>query len=501
MSYSVLSYLDNAVKSYGEKIAYKDSTAAMTFSEIDKLSDRIATYLIQSGYHDQPVSIMVNRNVKVPAYYLGIAKAACFYAPMESDLPAHRLDRILSVVSSEIMLVESVDYEKACTLEYSGKIVTVEDIIDTQVDEKLLADTRKKIVDTMPLYVIFTSGSSGVPKGVITSHQAVTTYLDAVDKVLGLTSDDVIANQSPLDYIAAIRDIYLPLKTGAATVIIPKNALAMPNELYSELTENNVTTLCWSAAGLEVCVKIGLFEMGDLSCVNKVLFSGSVLHGKYLKTIQKALPEALLINQYGPTETTASCTYHVVTEQADDDTVLPIGVPYDNYSVFILNDDDKLADINEIGEICVGGPAVALGYYASEKTKESFVQNPLNDKYREIIYRTGDLGKLSVSGEFEFCGRKDRQIKHMGHRIELDEIDAGALEISGVDECLSLYKKDKELLYLFYSGDASPKEVTLYFRGKYPAYMIPRRIVKMIEMPHLANGKINAAKIKEDNNM
>ena len=498
MSYSVLSYLDNILAKSPNKIAYSDENNAYTFREIDCLSDSIAAWLIENGYKNEPVSIMVERNAIVPAYYFAVAKAACFYAPMEATLPLQRLKQIMQVVKSRLLLVDEKNLSVAKQLDFDGEIVVIDSICRTEADKTVLKNRRSTIVDSMPIYVIFTSGSTGVPKGVITSHRAVTTYLDAVQKVLELNEADVIANQSPLDYIAAVRDIYLPAKTGASTVIVPKKALSVPSQLYQALEDNGVTTLCWSASGLELCVKTGLFECGVPSKIKKVLFSGSVLSGKSLAVWQKNLPDAVFINQYGPTEATASCTYYTVKEPADEQTVLPIGKPYDNYSVFILSESGEQAKIGEIGEICVSGPAVALGYYGNrEATNKAFVQNPFNDNYREIIYKTGDLGMLKQNGDFVFCGRKDRQIKHMGHRIELDEIDSNALKIDGVDSCISLYNEQKEALFLFYTGTATKRDIALYFRSNLPAYMVPRKIVPLEEMPRLANGKININALKE----
>ena len=181
----------------------------------------------------------------------------------------------------------------------------------------------------------------------------------------------------------------------------------------------------------------------------------------------------------------------------EDDTVLPIGVPYENYQVLLLNEDHTETAPGQVGEICVAGPILALGYYGNpEKTAESFIQNPLNPNYRELIYKTGDLGRFREDGVLEFHGRKDRQIKHMGHRIELSEIEGTAAEIPGVEECCALYQKEKELLYLFYSGTASSKEITLHFRKVLPAFMVPRKLVNLASVPHLPNGKVDMQTLK-----
>ena len=218
--------------------------------------------------------------------------------------------------------------------------------------------------------------------------------------------------------------------------------------------------------------------------------------GKYLRAWQEALPQVMFVNQYGPTEATASCSYYIVTETARDDTVLPIGRPYENYDILIMTESGQQAAEGEVGEICVLGPCLALGYYGNpEKTAQSFVQNPLNSNYRELMYKTGDLGKYA-DGQLWFLGRKDRQIKHMGHRIELEEIEGTAKRIDGVEDCCALYHKEKEHLYLFYTGAASSKEITLYFRSNLPAFMTPRKIVNLEKLPVLPNGKTDMNALK-----
>ena len=205
----------------------------------------------------------------------------------------------------------------------------------------------------------------------------------------------------------------------------------------------------------------------------------------------------LYVNQYGPTEATASCTYYVVDEKVDGDTVLPIGTPYENYSIILLNEDGTETAEGEIGEICVKGPILALGYYGDlQRTNESFIQNPLNKNYRELIYKTGDLGSLREDGLLMFHGRKDRQIKHMGHRIELGEIEETAKQIDGLSECCALYNKEKEHLYLFFTGDVTSKEIVLHFRKVLPAFMVPRKLVALEELPKLPNGKLDMQSLK-----
>ncbi len=494
---SVLDWLDARASDHADKSAYVCGDTAVTFCELSDLTKSIGSFLTKKIAPGQPVICMSGRHPYTPAYFLSVVRAGCTYAPIDSTMPTARLQQMIEVADAKYMLVDRGSYEKASSLGFDGEIIVAEDVADTPIDNEALCAARRGITELSPLYIIFTSGSTGKPKGVITSHHSLMCYIDAVSEVLKVDDTDVFGGQAPLDYIAAVRDIYFPLKSGATTVIIPKAEFAIPTELFATLNRNKVTALCWSVAGVELPAKLNAFSEAKPAYLKKVCFSGSVMAPKLLRVWQDALPDVMFVNQYGPTEATASCTYHVVQGKVEEDTVLPIGRPYRHYSVILLKEDNTPAQPGETGEICVLGPCLALGYYRNpEKTAESFMQNPLNDRYRELIYKTGDLGSLNADGELMFHGRKDRQIKHMGHRIELEEIEGAAKRVDGVRTCCSLYQKEKELLYLFYTGDAAPKEITLFFRAQMPAFMVPRKVMQLDELPTLPNGKIDMNALK-----
>ena len=497
MQTSVLERLDYVARAYADKIMFKDPDGSITFSEFDGLTRSIGTYLAGKAQPGEPIAVMSGRHIRTPACFLGAVRAGCFYAPMDGDMPKTRLNQILSVIKAPYMLVDRAHLEAARSLEYGGEIIVMEDIMDTPVDAELIDRRAAALTCTSPLYVIFTSGSTGKPKGVITSHLSLMTYIDSVCKVLDINDTDIMGNQSPLDYIAAVRDIYFPVSKGASTFIIPKNEFAVPTALFGTLNRERITALCWSVAGVELPAKLGAFEESKPEYLKKLCFSGSVMPCKYLKIWQQNLPDVLYVNQYGPTEATASCTYYVVNEQVEDDTVLPIGKPYDNYKIMLLNDDNTATKDGETGQICVGGPILALGYYGNkEVTDASFIQNPLNPDYRELIYKTGDLGSWSEDGNLMFHGRMDRQIKHLGHRIELGEIEETALKVDGVKSCCALYYKEKATLYLFYTGEAASKDIVLYFRANMPAFMVPRKLINLEALPALPNGKTDMQTLK-----
>lgn len=497
MNRTVLNWLDHTASVYANKPIFTDSDRSLTFGAFDRIAKAVGTFLTGRVKPLTPVAVMSGRHVVTPAVFLGVVRAGCFYAPMDASMPTSRLNQILSVIQAPVLLVDRAFAKVAEGLDYQGEILYIDDMLDTPVDEVALERARACLLPSSPLYVIFTSGSTGMPKGVITAHESLMYYIEAVGGVLHIDDSDVLANQSPFDYIAAVRDIYLPVRYGASSVVVPKNEFSMPGQLFETLNRHRVTTLCWSVAGIELPAKLGGFQCAKPEYLKKVCFSGSVMPGKYLKIWQENLPDVLYVNQYGPTEATASCTYYVVQEKVEDTTVLPIGKPYDNYGVLLLNEDGTETPAGEIGEICVRGPVLALGYYGdSQRTAESFIQNPLNPCYRELIYKTGDLGRIREDGDLEFHGRIDRQIKHMGHRIELGEIESTAAQVPGISECCALYHKEKELLYLFYTGEATSKEIVLHFRSQLPAFMAPRKLIQLDMLPRLPNGKLDMQTMK-----
>ena len=492
MELNVLQWLENSAEKFADKTAYCDDDGAITFSQVRDNAKRIGSALASKIKKGGAVAVMSGRHIHTPVIFLGAVYAGCFYAPMDAAQPTARLNSIAQTLRPDIIIADDECIDTARQLDFDGEIVNVAELLKSDIDESALAKIRREATATDPLYVIFTSGSTGKPKGVITSMQSLMLYITAYCEVMGIDSSDVLGNQSPLDYIAAIRDIYLPLLTGASTYIIPKQYFSMPAKLFDALCDRKITSVGWSVSVFTIAVKMGAFEHTAPQYLTKICFSGSVMPCSVLREWQLNLPNAKFVNQYGPTEATASCTYYEVDHTVSDDEVLPIGVPYKNYNVFLLKDDNTPANVGEIGEICVSGPILALGYYNNrEMTEKSFIQNPLNSAFDERIYKTGDLGQLREDGLLEFKGRRDRQIKHLGHRVELSEIEAQAAKIGDISECCALYYKEKELIYLFYSGEATAKEIAVHMRAVLPGFMVPRKMIRLDEMPHLHNGKID----------
>ena len=494
MLYTIVEYLKKAVDKNPDRVVYIGKESQLTYGELYSMARSVASEITKLEEPGSPVSVLASRCFRTPACFLGIAMAGCFYAPMDPDAPDARLRQILDVVNTKTLITDRENLDRIKGLGFEGKIVLMDEIVNSDIDEEAIARAYGTITDDSPIYVLFTSGSTGVPKGVLTSHHSMLCYLDGLNEVIGLNETDIIGNQAPFDYIAAIRDLYLPLITGATTVMLDPSEFAMPKQLFARLANAGVTTLCWSASGLEIPAKLGAFSSDDIELppLKRVVYSGSVISNPLLRKWQDAFPDTVFINQYGPTEATGSCSYYIIQHPVEADENISIGVPYKHYQMLLLDEHDKKPADGGVGEICIKGPALALGYYnAPEQTAKNFVDNPLETRYREKIYRTGDLGKYDEDGNMTFLGRKDRQFKHLGHRIEPEELEQKSLKIDGINECMCLYDEKGKKIYLFYTGEADMKTISLALRAEVPTYMVPRKIVQLDEMPRLPNGKVD----------
>ncbi len=501
MEKNVLEWLEKAGRLTPDNIAYEDENTAITFRQTLEEARRIGSRLAEKITDPAPIAVMMGRTVHTIVSYLAVVYSGHVYAPIDVTLPEDRVCKILDTLKPSAVLTENENLETASKYaEIAACPVFVREELNTGLTAwPVLNKIRTRMTENEPLYIIFTSGSSGRPKGVLTSHHSLMCYISAYAHMMGIRREDKIGCQSPLDYIAAVRDIYVPLLTGASDYLLPKEYFMQPDELFNLMNEKEITTIGWSTSGLTVLTKLGAFKDTGLKTLKKICFSGSVMPGKVLRIWQENLPEAVFVNQYGPTEATASCTYYRVDHQVTDDEILPIGVPYDNYNVFLLKDNGEEAAVGEEGEICVSGPILALGYYRDpERTEAAFVRNPLVTEYSERMYRTGDIGKYREDGILEFHGRRDRQVKHMGHRVELDEIEAAAGQSAGVAECSVLYDHDKEIIWLFYSGEMEKRDLVLFLRTELPGFMIPRKVVKMEDLPKLPNGKTDLSSLKRE---
>lgn len=502
---NVLEYIENAIKYVPHNIAYEDETSQLTFEEVYKNARSIGTYLIKRGIERKPIVVYMKKSPKAINAFLGVLYGNDYYVPLDEEMPSFRVELILQKLEPELIICDEETRELVDDI-YKEKAVLFDDIISTKIDEVKLLDVRSRQIDTDPMYIVFTSGSTGIPKGVIANHRSVIDYLENLSEVLSLDGDTIFGLQSPLYFDACLKEIYPTLKFGAKMVIIPKSLFMFPIKLVEFMNEYKINTVCWVVSALTMISSFKVLDTLQPKYLRTVAFGSEVFQIKQFNRWKKALPNTTFINLYGPTEATGmSCFYHA-DRLFEEEEVIPVGKPFDNTRILLIHEEHEIEDYRskdnvvyqeikkpgQVGEIYIVGTPVTIGYFDdSNRTKEAFIQNPLQSLYKEICYRTGDLAKYDEKGNLVFVSRKDHQIKHMGHRIELGEIEAIVSKEENVGMNCCIYNKEKQKIILYYVGNVDKKELTASLKETLPRYMVPNKMKQLESMPLTANGKID----------
>lgn len=499
---NVLEYMEQTVPSVPDKIAFASDTSALTFREVYTKSRAIGSCLHEKGYYKEPVAIYMRKSPETVVSFFGTVYGGCYYVPLDEEMPRFRVELILKTLEARVMIADETTYEEAVRLKedgvFTGEILLYREITLHPEDGAALTEIRVRALDTDPIYIVFTSGSTGVPKGVVACHRSVLDYVERLSATLGFNRETVFGNQAPLYFDACLKELYPTLKFGATTYLIPKSLFMFPVKLVEYLNEHKINTVCWVVSAFTLISSFGTFKTVKPEYLHTIAFGSEVFPIKQFNLWREALPNASFTNLYGPTETTGMCCFFHVDREFAPDEPIPIGRPFQNREILLLKADNTLAADGEEGEICVRGTALTLGYYKNpEKTAEAFVQNPLNKLYPELIYRTGDIGKRNERGELIFVSRKDFQIKHMGHRIELGEIETAAGMMDGIRAACAVYDTEKKRIVLYYTGEVEQATLSAYLKERLPRYMMPGRMTQLENLPYTPNGKIDRNKLKD----
>jgi amino acid adenylation domain-containing protein len=480
-------------------IALEFGGATFTYAALNQMANAIASFLV--GLQLKPgtrVAVSQERSPEFVASLFGILKSGGVYVPIDLAYPDERLKFLLNDASASFVLGSANQKSAIERLGVAATFINLPDLNSRPLGES--ANFAAAASPTDPAYIMYTSGSTGTPKGVIINHRSVVRLVCNTNYV-EITPHDVFLQLAPGSFDASTFEIFAPLLNGARLAIAPAGDLSLTD--IAGLIERHRVSILWLTAGL-------FHAMVDerpqaLRNVRRLLSGGEVLSAPHVRRALTAIEDGCVINGYGPTEnTTFTCCFRV-TRDTEFNGPVPIGTPIANSSVYILNSDLRPVSVGEVGEIFIGGDGLALGYLNQpELEREKFIVNPFGADGDDRLYRSGDLGRFTPSGDIEFCGRVDDQVKVRGYRIEVGEIEAAVMRFTGIAQAIVLPVLDQ-------SGDKSLKcnyvtkpeceidhhELRSHLALLLPPYMVPSHYQRWSAFPLTANGKVERRRLLE----
>lgn len=511
---SYIDYFENTVNKYGAKTAVVDQDMKYSFLQIANNSKIIASAIIEAtgAERNRPVAVYLPKSANTVMSDIGILYSSHIFMNLDVKTPLERIEAIISHVKPMVIITDAdrktqlSDIIKKCDCPL--KVLQIEEILQQGVFDvekgQVIQERLALQIDTDPSCIINTSGSTGVPKGVILNHKSFFDFLDWSITTFDLDETANMGSLSPSVFDIFVYELWLMAGKGATITLLNENMSMFPAKLLEQMKREKVNFIFWVPSIMVNIANMDLLKKIELNDLRLVWFAGEVFPTKQFNYWRKALPHTKFANLYGPIEITLDCTYYIIEREFEDSEPLPIGYPCKNTDILILDVEDQLCKPGEEGELCVRGTSLAMGYYKNpDKTAIAFTQNPLNQDYPELIYRTGDIVYVNEHGEIAFKGRKDSLIKHMGYRIELGEIEHAIInKLKIVEYCCVVYNKQKKEITLIYESE---KDIDMaIFRKEllslFPKYMIPVKYIRKELLPRNTNGKIDRNKLSEEVN-
>jgi len=520
MSYLLHRLVSDAAQADPTTEAVRCRGSSLTYGELDAASNGVARALIDSGVtRGDRVAIFMPKSVEMVAAVYGVMKAGACYVPIDPNAPVSR-GALVAADCTIAALVSTPGRAAAIASAMEGHIPRVAVLVDDGSGPALLpcpavsyseatADRRASdpgvpSIEMDLAYILYTSGSTGVPKGVMLTHRNALAFVDWCAAKIGIGPEDRLSNHAPLHFDLSVLDLYLAALGRARVSLVPEEEAYFGSALGKFINDERITVWYSVPSALTLLTRF-VNEPGSLPSLRAVVFAGEVYPTKQLRELKRVVPQASLWNIYGPTETNV-VTYYPVGELPEDDRTIPIGRACENSEVFAVKEDGAVADVGEAGELYVRGPSVMKGYWNSpDRTAEVLVPNPVNSNLPDLVYRTGDLVRLRPDGDYDFLGRRDHQIKSRGYRIELGEIEAAIYAHPGVAEGVAIAIPHENwgaaIVACVVPRDGAiltEGEIKRHLAKRLPRYMVPARVDVLHNLPRTSTGKVDRQTLARD---
>lgn len=491
---SILEYLEESARLFPDKDAFIGEGCALSFSEIYECARAIGTCLVSKGLNRCAVALVMGREPETVSAIFGLMMAGCFYVCIDKDMPEARKIAIMEKSRACAVIVKQGEIEHARVLSGRAEVLTYEEASAARVDAEALSEVAERMIDTDLAYITFTSGSSGEPKGVSTSHRALLDYAEALCSSLPFSHGTVFGNQAPLYYDAPMKEILPTVMLGASTVFVPSELFLFPVRLLEYICQKGINTLCWAASAFSTVSSLGALDKVDVSHLRLICHGSESFPRREYDKWRRSCPNTVFVNLYGPTEATGMSAYWIADRELEMGESIPIGRAFPNTEIFLI---DEKGNESDCGEIYIRGGCLSSGYFNDEDATESvFVRDPRNKYLCERVYRTGDAARINERGELVYLGRLDRQIKLMGRRIEPAEIEQSAEECSFVSVARCVFDGERGRIILGYVGQCEERVLFSHLKNRLPSFMLPRRVCRLASVPRLPNGKTDRRELE-----